>query len=122
MLNMVPLESSTISALVAVFLIYTIASRFSAWNRLRHIPGPAGAGWSRFWLVRHQLGGRLCFDLKELCDQYGKNSSAVRSSYWILIERQRPPCPHRAQLRRLRLPLRDPADLERPIRLWTRGL
>ncbi|KAK5653208.1 hypothetical protein OQA88_9106 [Cercophora sp. LCS_1] len=60
--------------LVAAFLafgIYIFISRFRTWYRLRHIPGPTSAGWSKLWLLKHQLGGRLPKDLADACEKYG---------------------------------------------------
>ncbi|KAH8764092.1 cytochrome P450 [Hyaloscypha sp. PMI_1271] len=40
--------------------------------RLRHIPGPPLAGWSKaVWLLRKSLGGRFHLDTAEACEKYG---------------------------------------------------
>ena len=57
---------------LAAFAVVWAASRCSAWYRLRHIPGPFWAGWGNLWLWRHQLGGRLCEDLEDVCNKYGR--------------------------------------------------
>ncbi|KAK1755519.1 cytochrome P450 family protein [Echria macrotheca] len=56
---------------LGAFVLYLFASRFRTWTRLRHIPGPRGAGWSRFWLIRHQLRGTLPNDVADVCEKYG---------------------------------------------------
>ncbi|KAK0648117.1 cytochrome P450 family protein [Cercophora newfieldiana] len=59
------------AACIAAYTLYFLANRFVAWKRLRHISGPAEAAWSQSWLVRHQLGGDMCFDLEAVCNKYG---------------------------------------------------
>jgi hypothetical protein len=73
------ITAASLVALISALVIYVAASRFVVWKRLRHIPGPRLAGWSKFWLVRHQVGGRLCLDLPAVCDKYGEtiNPSAT---------------------------------------------
>ncbi|KAH7196656.1 cytochrome P450 [Fusarium flagelliforme] len=69
------------------------------WNRLRHIPGPNGVGWSSWWQLRGALSGRYHEHLKNASDQFGplvrigpnellstdpvvlRRLSAVRSTY-----------------------------------------
>ncbi|RDW65159.1 hypothetical protein BP5796_09851 [Coleophoma crateriformis] len=85
--------------LLAVLVGYTAVSRIRTWLRLRHIPGPSFAGFSRFWLLRKALGGRFHLDTAEACEKFGpivrigptelvtndpdvlRRMSAVRSSY-----------------------------------------
>ena len=57
-------------ALAAV--VYALATSVVAWRRLRHIPGPPGAAWSRWWLLRNTLGGEMHLGLKRACEQYGE--------------------------------------------------
>jgi len=63
---------------LAAFAVIWAVSRCYGWYRLRHIPGPFGTGWSNLWLWRHQLGGRLCEDLEEVCNKYGMPAPAPR--------------------------------------------
>ncbi|KAJ3514671.1 hypothetical protein NM208_g15042 [Fusarium decemcellulare] len=83
-----------------VFLITAIVARqVRRWYRLRHIPGPRGAGWSTWWQLNGALSGRYHEHLKDAADQFGplvrigpnellstdptviRNMSAVRSAY-----------------------------------------
>ncbi|OAA68396.1 benzoate 4-monooxygenase cytochrome p450 [Niveomyces insectorum RCEF 264] len=54
-----------------LLLAYTAASSLASWNRLRHIPGPPGAGFSKWWMLRNTLGGHLHLATKAACKQYG---------------------------------------------------
>ena len=65
------------SACVASYVLYFFAKRIIAWKRLRHIPGPTEAAWSQSWLVRHQLGGDMCFDLEEVCNKHGTEQKQI---------------------------------------------
>ncbi|KAB5550779.1 cytochrome P450 family protein [Coniochaeta sp. 2T2.1] len=65
------LSSVLFAACVSALALYVFFSRLVVWQRLRHIPGPPEAGWSKLWLVRHQIGGRLCLDLPAVCEKYG---------------------------------------------------
>ncbi|ERS98938.1 hypothetical protein HMPREF1624_04131 [Sporothrix schenckii ATCC 58251] len=53
------------------FLAYFAATTVKTWHRLRHIPGPRGAGFSKWWLLRNTLGGNLHLATKAACRQYG---------------------------------------------------
>jgi len=88
-------------ALLAFSLVVGIALllRTRTWLRLRHIPGPATAGYSELWLLRKTLAGHAHLDTAEACEKYGplvrigpnhlitndpdvlKTLSAVRSPY-----------------------------------------
>jgi hypothetical protein len=59
-------------ALLAVLVAYAVVSRVRTWLRLRHIPGPPVAGWSKAWLLRKALGGRFHLDTAEVCEKYGQ--------------------------------------------------
>lgn len=56
------------------FLVYFLGQRVYQWNRLRHIAGPPGTGWTKLWLVRQAWSGRLCDSLYNACREYGENS------------------------------------------------
>ncbi|EWG36348.1 hypothetical protein FVEG_00415 [Fusarium verticillioides 7600] len=85
-----------------VTLVLLVAQLFRVvrrWSRLRHIPGPASAGWTSWWQCRGALSGRYHEHLKNAADQFGplvrigpnevlstdpvvlRNMSAVRSTY-----------------------------------------
>jgi hypothetical protein len=70
---MVLLSSTTffIGALGAVS--YAVITRFILWRRLRHIPGPLIAGWTKLWLLRHVVPGKLCTKLVDICNEYGRS-------------------------------------------------
>ncbi|SPJ72333.1 related to pisatin demethylase (cytochrome P450) [Fusarium torulosum] len=94
-------QSSTTLYLQAIFLIVfgQVALLVRRWNRLRHIPGPTGGGWSSWWQLRGALSGRYHEHLKNAADQFGplirigpnellstdpvvlRSMSAVRSTY-----------------------------------------
>lgn len=60
-------------ALLAILVASAVASRVRRWLRLRHIPGPPLAGWSKaIWLLRKSLGGRFHLDTAEVCEKYGQ--------------------------------------------------
>ncbi|QPH02864.1 hypothetical protein C2857_007082 [Epichloe festucae Fl1] len=65
----------TISCTVVLLASITAASlillRYRQWKKLSHIPGPAIAGWSKIWLLRHVVLGRLCNRLEEVTKAYG---------------------------------------------------
>ena len=54
---------------------YSIATRVWQWRRLRHIPGPATAGFSGFWLLRLTWKGGLFEGLGQACKEYGTRNS-----------------------------------------------
>lgn len=58
--------------LVALGLLgYFSVSIYTTWRRLRHIPGPRSAGFSKWWMLRNTLGGSMHLALKAACDTYG---------------------------------------------------
>ncbi|RYP62492.1 hypothetical protein DL769_007271 [Monosporascus sp. CRB-8-3] len=64
-------SSDLLLSTVAVGLLaYSIITRFLQWRRLRHIPRPPTAGWSKLWLLRYVVCGRLCTKLEELSGEY----------------------------------------------------
>lgn len=48
-----------------------LATTVTTWARLRHIPGPFSAGFSKLWLIRRQMTGKLVLDFQDVCKQYG---------------------------------------------------
>ncbi|KAK1980365.1 cytochrome P450 [Colletotrichum cereale] len=59
------------SVAVSAFIAYGVASIVGQYQRLRHIRGPPGAGFSKWWLVRAVGGGRTHLDFYEACEEYG---------------------------------------------------
>jgi len=63
----------SLSLLLGVAFIF---QRLRQWQRLRHIPGPRLAGFSRwFWLVPLVRSGQLDSRLQALNKKYGKISA-----------------------------------------------
>ncbi|KAK3367701.1 pisatin demethylase [Podospora didyma] len=57
---------------IAVSLItWLVVSNIRQWLRLRHFPGPPIAGFSKWWLLRHELGGNMISDLADVTNKYG---------------------------------------------------
>ena len=58
--------------IIAVTLYYGVGI-LSQWRRLRHVPGPPSAGFSKWWLLRNTLQGNLHLRTKEACSKYGQS-------------------------------------------------
>lgn len=62
--------------LVGLFILgligYVSVYLYTTWRRLRHIPGPRSAGFSKWWMLRNTLGGSMHLALKAACETYGK--------------------------------------------------
>ncbi|KXX74701.1 Pisatin demethylase [Madurella mycetomatis] len=56
---------------IGILILWVLFTRIRNWYALRHIPGPRTAGWSKFWLVRRQINGRLLQDLRDVSKKYG---------------------------------------------------
>jgi len=54
-------------ALVADFIYQHVV----VYRRLRHIPGPPGVGWHKWWMASRQFSGKMCFHLKAAGEEYG---------------------------------------------------
>jgi hypothetical protein len=52
-----------------IFIGYSVHS----WARLRHVPGPPLAGFTRLWKMRNLLKGELHLKLKSATETYGKH-------------------------------------------------
>lgn len=57
--------------LVLGLLGYYSVSTYTTYRRLRQIPGPRSAGFSKWWMLRNTLGGNMHLALKEACTTYG---------------------------------------------------
>ena len=68
------LNNPAILAVVVSLIAYSIVLRFIKWRKLRHIPGPWLAAWSRLWLLRHVMSGKLCKSVEEVCGRYGEQN------------------------------------------------
>lgn len=63
---------SPLLLLFAALIMYQAALSYRSWNRLRHIPGPLGAAFTKWWMLRNTLGGQMHLALKRACDDYGE--------------------------------------------------
>jgi hypothetical protein len=61
-------------------LVWLVLAYVRAHARLSHIPGPRLAGWSNFWLLRAQYGGRLSFILADVITKYGMSFNSTYCS------------------------------------------
>ncbi|KAK4206161.1 cytochrome P450 family protein [Rhypophila decipiens] len=64
-------DGNILAAVVGLLGLYVAITTIREYLRLRHIPGPPGAGWSKWWIARHQMRGTMCCDLEEVADKYG---------------------------------------------------
>ncbi|KEZ41656.1 hypothetical protein SAPIO_CDS6974 [Scedosporium apiospermum] len=66
------LSNATVAAGIFGFLAAVCGVRVTyRWYRLSHVPGPALAGWSKYWIVRESMRGRQPIAIKEVTDKYG---------------------------------------------------
>ncbi|KAK3294183.1 cytochrome P450 11B2 [Chaetomium fimeti] len=72
-------------AIVAIgaSIVWSLATRIRNWYRLRHIPGPPGAGWTKFFLVRHQFSGKLPQHLRNVAQKHGPIARIAPN--WVLV-------------------------------------
>lgn len=63
--------TALIGSILAVIIASVVLSTLRQYYRLRHIKGPASAGFSRWWLLSHVTGGRMHLDLYDVCHRYG---------------------------------------------------
>jgi len=68
--------------LLALLVTIAFVVKACTWYRLRHIPGPPSAAFSKFWLLRKTLARRLHLDLAEACEKYG---IVLILHTWLLI-------------------------------------
>jgi hypothetical protein len=68
------LMETVLQVIAILFAIHAIRL-VQRWNRLRHIPGPDGVGWSSWWQLRGALSGRYHEHLKNASDQFGRKYS-----------------------------------------------
>jgi hypothetical protein len=62
-----------VSTAAALLLSAWTSRSVWSWYRLRHIPGPALAGVSAFWLIRKSASGKFHDHMRKVSEQYGKN-------------------------------------------------
>ncbi|KAI1498335.1 cytochrome P450 [Biscogniauxia marginata] len=64
--------STTPATFLAVVLLALASNVIWTWYRLRHIPGPLWACWSKYWQIKTQFQGNWYLELKKVGDQYGE--------------------------------------------------
>jgi hypothetical protein len=67
-------KTTTLSASIAALFAYLLFSSITQYFRLRHIPGPPGAGFSKWWLIGRITSGRTHLDYYEVCEKYGASN------------------------------------------------
>ncbi|KAF4508881.1 hypothetical protein G6O67_005210 [Ophiocordyceps sinensis] len=65
------LRVSLVGCVLVLVVVWRALSTLRQYWRLRHIPGPSSAGFSKWWLVRAVGGGRTHLDLYEACQKHG---------------------------------------------------
>lgn len=55
----------------SILVLYAVTSVVRQYARLRHVQGPPGAGFSKWWLVRTVYGGRQHLDFYDAFLKYG---------------------------------------------------
>jgi hypothetical protein len=58
--------------IIALVLLVFLAQVYRDWYRLKHIPGPRWAAFSKAWMLRNTLSGSMHLALKRACDVYGE--------------------------------------------------
>ncbi|OCT52775.1 pisatin demethylase [Cladophialophora carrionii] len=57
--------------ILALGLAYLAIDTIYSWYRLRHVPGPFSAGFSKWWLFKHTWNGTLYLESAEQCFKHG---------------------------------------------------
>ena len=91
-----------LGSILLLGLAYIIFDTGRNWYRLRHIPGPFSAGFSKWWLFKHTWNGTLYLESAEQCFKYGMcnlnlttPSGLARLIYWLRLPRPNwPQRPH----------------------------
>jgi len=63
---------SAIVAVPSIVALYWAITTFFQWRRLKHVPGPTWAPFSKWWMFSHTMKGDLHLATKEACEKYGK--------------------------------------------------
>ncbi|EAQ87419.1 hypothetical protein CHGG_04038 [Chaetomium globosum CBS 148.51] len=59
---------------IGTLILWSLITRARNWYRLRHIPGPPAAGWTKAFLVYHQFSGKLLQHLRNVAQKHGTPS------------------------------------------------
>lgn len=66
------MASTSVVAVLTILIVAFIANRVYIWYRLRHIPGPASAGFSMWWMLSNTMKGHMHLSLYDVCEEYGR--------------------------------------------------
>lgn len=69
---MAKLVVSQLSVIGILLVTVVVLLWVRSWNRLRHVPGPFIAGWSKLWMLFNTMGGRMHLVVEEAGEKYGK--------------------------------------------------
>ncbi|KAH6855941.1 cytochrome P450 11B2 [Chaetomium sp. MPI-CAGE-AT-0009] len=64
-------------------IFWSLITRTRNWHRLRHIPGPPAAGWTKLFLVRHQFSGKLLQHLRDVAQKHGPIARIAPN--WVVV-------------------------------------
>jgi hypothetical protein len=70
-------------SIFSLYILVVVAQTIRTWYRLRYFKGPFWAAFSKWWLVRHVVGGgSFHLDSYDVCKKYGmlKMTSLIQSS------------------------------------------
>lgn len=62
-------------------LFYLVAKSLYSWYRLRHIPGPPSAGFSKWWLFKRTWRGTMYIESAEACFKYGEAPCQLQDAH-----------------------------------------
>lgn len=64
--------AAVITILFGLFALSAVVSTIHQYSRLRHIKGPSGTGFTKYWLVKTVAGKTAYLDFWKVNQQYGK--------------------------------------------------
>lgn len=73
-LSVSALDWRRVLGILLSLVLVSVVKRLRAWHRLRHVKGPFWAAFSRWWMLRRIVSGRMHMDTREVNDKYGKHS------------------------------------------------
>jgi hypothetical protein len=86
--NMASFTARLVLGLLGMIIAVGLLKRIRNWQRLRHIPGPFGAGILEWWHLKNTMGGRMHLDTVEACEKYGLIQCTSLSMYAANLHRQ----------------------------------
>jgi hypothetical protein len=75
-----------LAGLSLAVITYVAVASVSQWKRLKHVPGPTGTGWSKWWLLRNTLGGNMHLALERANNKYGECNLVTCTAYLQLSQ------------------------------------